>query len=39
LTLHSYNENDEDEAEPKMGISVDEKINAADLPVSEPSPS
>jgi len=39
LTLHSYNENDEDEAEPKMGISVDEKMNAVDLPMSEPSSS
>ena len=25
-TLHSYNEGDFDEAEPKMGLSVDEKL-------------
>lgn len=25
-TLHSYNENDSDEAEPGMGLSVNEKI-------------
>ncbi len=29
-TIHSFNESDSDEAEPQMGISVDDRLRALD---------